>query len=249
MFSLGNACLAEERDGVKSDRSNDTVSDDDGAVHHAALGVSLNESDGRVTVLAVMPGSPAAKAGLRVGDQIRSVGDERIRTAKGLAEEIAENRPGTQVELSIRRSGEKQTLKATLGAQDSAFGLWDRQANRERTAHSYSPNDRQADAAQQQVRQHIRAIQHQVSELQQEINNLQSTLAEPQSQGAETRIRAGNQMQNNGQQRYYDGQQGYYGGRQGRMLDRTGENYSTARGWSRDHGPRETDSGNNANEN
>ncbi len=93
--------------------------DDDDAQHHAALGVSLRESDGRVTVIAVLPGSPAARAGLRNGDVIRYVGDQRIATAAGLAEEIGEYKPGSQVELSIRRNGEKQTLTANLGSRQT----------------------------------------------------------------------------------------------------------------------------------
>jgi membrane-associated protease RseP (regulator of RpoE activity) len=239
-----------ENQSSNLDQNNRTGRNDDDATHHASLGVSLSDSDGRVTVLAVMPGSPAAKAGLRAGDEIRYVGDQRVRDAQSVAEEIADSRPGSQIDLSIRRDGEKQTLKATLGSRDRSAQNWVEQqsnqgnrsaerATRNRRAYSNDPNDQRADGAQlqqrQQVRQHIQALQQQVSQLQQEINNLQATVGDSQTRSS------GNQLQNGGQQ-------GYNNGQQGRMLDRTGQRYSTARGWSRDHGPRETDNGNPANE-
>jgi membrane-associated protease RseP (regulator of RpoE activity) len=159
------------------------------------LGVSLQESDGRVSVTAVMPGSPAAKAGLRVGDQIRYVGDQRIRTAEGLAEEVSEYRPGSQVDLAIRRDGEKQTVTATLGSRRGTSrdqdrfnrnpdqrgydqGNRDSQANRGRVVYSYNPVNRENGQPRQQVSQRVRDLQQQVSRIQQELNTLQSSLNE-----------------------------------------------------------------------
>ncbi len=113
------------------------------AQHHAALGVSLREADGHVTVIAVLPGSPAARAGLQAGDVIRYVGDQRIATAQGLAEEIGEYRPGSQVELSIRRNGEKQTVSARLGSRQSA--MRDRNPNDNRVASNQNARDGQAE--------------------------------------------------------------------------------------------------------
>ena len=80
------------------------------------------ESDGRVRVVAVMPGSPAARAGLQVGDEIRSVDDQRIRTTEGLTDEICEKQPGAKVELSIRRNGEPSTLHARLASAQELSG-------------------------------------------------------------------------------------------------------------------------------
>ena len=67
--------------------------EDSDSQHHAVLGVSMDDADGAVHVTAVLPGSPAAKAGLQVGDEIRSVDGDRIRTSQGLAEEIGESAP------------------------------------------------------------------------------------------------------------------------------------------------------------
>ena len=185
------------RDQGRQQQARQSDSNDDNAHHHAALGVSLKESDGHVSVIAVMPGSPAAKAGLRVGDQIRYVGEQRIRTAQGLAEEVGEYRPGSQVDLAIRRDGERQTVTATLGSRRAAFGERERlnqnegsnqqgdsQANRDsqsvrgRTVYSYGPANQQTDQSRQQVNQRVQDLQQQLTRIQQELNNLQSSLRE-----------------------------------------------------------------------
>jgi len=193
-----NAARDQSRRQQNRDQGRRADRDDDNALHHAVLGVSLGESDGHVHVIAVMPGSPAAKAGLRVGDVIRYVGDQRIATAQGLAEEISEYRPGSQVDLAIRRDGEKQTVTAKLGS--SQFGSAERdrfnqngdatqqrnrqsngdlQASRGRAAYSYRSANPQNDGSQAQVSQKLRDLQRQISQLQHELNDLQSSLGEP----------------------------------------------------------------------
>jgi len=168
---------------------NQTMGNDDDAQHHAALGVSLREADGHVTVIAVLPGSPAARAGLQAGDVIRYVGDQRIATAQGLAEEIGEYRPGSQVELSIRRNGEKQTLSARLGSRQSA--MRERNPNDNRVASNQNARDGQAEGRRMgyslnpatgqqraQVQQRLEDVQQRLSQLQQELNNLKASLNE-----------------------------------------------------------------------
>lgn len=136
LFSLASAGFAREDEN--SDRSNrssndqasqdesssrDRGSSEENAQHHAVLGVSLAEQNGRVRVIAVMPGSPAAKAGIEPGDEIRRVNDERVRSAHDLAEEIEEQKPGSKVELTIRRSnGESETVRAKLVSHQQLQG-------------------------------------------------------------------------------------------------------------------------------
>jgi hypothetical protein len=121
------------QDRDNTGRNQDREQSDD-PQHHASLGISMVESDGRVRVVAVLPGSPAARAGLQVGDEVRYVDDQRIRTTEGLQEEVNERQPGSTVELSIRRNGEKQTLHARLGSgQDTG--------NRSRNNRQYAAND------------------------------------------------------------------------------------------------------------
>lgn len=177
---------------------------DDDAQHHGSLGISMREDDGRVTVIAVMPGSPAAKAGLRVGDQIRFVGDQRIATAQGLADEVAEYRPGSRVDLAIRRNGEKQTVSVTLGSRQSWAGQqdrfnqnahnanppMDRQANRQlqdgnRRLYSYNNGRQQNEQSQQQLANRVSTLQQQLSQLQQELNSVRAQLNQAQNSGQE----------------------------------------------------------------
>jgi len=116
-------------------RNQDRDQTDADAQHHAALGISVADNDGRVRVIAILPASPAAKAGLQVGDEIRYVDDQRIRTAEGLTEEVGEKQPGSNVELSIRRNGERRTVQARLGSAQEL------NANRGQNNRQYAAND------------------------------------------------------------------------------------------------------------
>ncbi len=248
---------ASSDEGVKAEsrkQADRSDNDDTDALHHAALGVSLQEYDGHVRVIAVMPGSPASKAGLRVGDEIRAVGDQKIRTTEGLVEEIGEYQPGRQIELSIRRNGERRTLSAKLvSTQELTKAGWDRgqqDSEHRGTSYSYRPGVQQ----DQPLSEHIRALQQRISRMQQELNELQASLGNHNQGNArrnnsaqvDTGAQAGN---TSGQRQGFTGsQQSYYNGRRPSMMDRTDLRYSTGRGFSRDHGPRETPSGNNANE-
>jgi serine protease Do len=65
-------------------------------------------------VLKVLDGTPAAKAKLRAGDIITSVGNEFTTDSRALLRDIAETIPGTTVMVSILRDGTQQTLPVTL---------------------------------------------------------------------------------------------------------------------------------------
>lgn len=64
---------------------------------------------------AVIPDSPAAKAGIRAGDIITKVGDTTIIEGKGLATILSQYPPGKELTLTILRDGKEQTLGVTLG--------------------------------------------------------------------------------------------------------------------------------------
>jgi membrane-associated protease RseP (regulator of RpoE activity) len=146
---------------------------DSEAKQPAALGVLLNQSESGVTVSAVMPGAPAARAGLRVGDEIRSVDDRRIRTTQELTESIREHRSGSQVDLLILRNGEREIVKATLASDESVFGKRDRQ-NRGSNAFSYRAISGPAIENEQTLSQELGALHQQISRLQRQIEVLQS---------------------------------------------------------------------------
>jgi putative serine protease PepD len=91
------------------------------AVPHAWLGLRdapaspTNPNGARVAE--VVSGSPAEKAGLRVGDVIRRVGDEAVQGPQDVASAVGDHQPGDELEIVVERGGKTLTLHATLGSQ------------------------------------------------------------------------------------------------------------------------------------
>lgn len=89
----------------------------------AALGISAvtvtNDRGEPVgaAVAAVDPAGPALGAGVQVGDLITRIDDQEIRTAQDVQAEIAAQRPGDVVRLTITRppTAEPRTMTVTLG--------------------------------------------------------------------------------------------------------------------------------------
>ncbi len=65
--------------------------------------------------LAVMPGSPADKAGITENDIILEVDGKKVTTKKNLGDLISEYKPGNEVELKIFHKGEEKKVKVVLG--------------------------------------------------------------------------------------------------------------------------------------
>jgi S1-C subfamily serine protease len=68
-----------------------------------------------VLVLEVAADSPAAQAGLQVGDRIVAVEGERLTAATDLAAIIARYRPGDTITLTVLRDGREQAIQVRLG--------------------------------------------------------------------------------------------------------------------------------------
>jgi serine protease Do len=66
-------------------------------------------------VVETQPNSPAATAGLAVGDVITSLNGEPIKDDRELIKKVSELAPGTSVNLAVRRRGEEMTIAVTLG--------------------------------------------------------------------------------------------------------------------------------------
>ncbi len=64
---------------------------------------------------AVMPGTPAAKAGLQAGDRIVGVDGHDVATFGDLRGRVAELKPGSEATLRVVRKDRPLTLKATVG--------------------------------------------------------------------------------------------------------------------------------------
>ena len=103
---------------------------DNGAAAHAYLGVTPQDgsaSDGSATragaeVTSVGDGTPAAKAGLKVGDVIVAVNGKPVDSADSLIGHVREKTTGDTVTLTVLRDGKSIEVKATLAAKPSTNG-------------------------------------------------------------------------------------------------------------------------------
>jgi len=79
----------------------------------------IKKTDKGVIVADVLPGTPAAKAGLEKGDLIVAFQGEPITEGKVFRLKVAETKPGTEVTLKVLRKGREREVKVTLAAQPS----------------------------------------------------------------------------------------------------------------------------------
>lgn len=73
------------------------------------------ESPQGVLVSDVIKDTPAAKAGIQRGDVIVRVDDQNVKEAHALSRMIAATKPGTKVDVTVIREGQKRTIPVTLG--------------------------------------------------------------------------------------------------------------------------------------
>ncbi|HLW89326.1 MAG TPA: Do family serine endopeptidase [Terriglobales bacterium] len=107
----------------------------DGKISHGYMGIGisdvtpenakffdLKDAEGAL-VTQVESDSPAAKAGVKVGDVIRQLDGKQIPDAGELQVEVGQKRPGTTIKLSILRNGKSENVPVTLeamGARDKS---------------------------------------------------------------------------------------------------------------------------------
>ena len=96
-----------------------------GVADHAYLGIS--SSDGTVTegsasraaatIRSVAAGTPAASAGLRVGDAVVAFGGKRIDSSLALVAAIRARQVGDVVPVTVVRDGQRSDIQVTLAAR------------------------------------------------------------------------------------------------------------------------------------
>jgi S1-C subfamily serine protease len=100
------------------------------------LGVALAASTGGgVYIPEVTPNGPAAKAGIRGGDYILSIGDKRVSSPDELDNAIAELKPGSEVQIAIWRDRQQRQVTARIQARQ-AVGFRPEPPQRSRTGDS-----------------------------------------------------------------------------------------------------------------
>ena len=88
----------------------------DPAVLLPGLGVRFREPPIPAVLGPVEPTGPAARAGLRVGDEVLAVNGEPVREFVDLVQRIR-NHPGETLSLRIRRAGSEQTVSVAVAAE------------------------------------------------------------------------------------------------------------------------------------
>ncbi len=102
-----------------------------GKVAHGYMGIGITDitpenakffdvsnASGAV-VSQVEDGSPAAKAGLKIGDVITELNGQKVVDATSLQVVVGETQPGTTLQLGVMRNGKSMTVPVTLEAMGS----------------------------------------------------------------------------------------------------------------------------------
>ena len=98
----------------------------DGKVRHGYMGIGISdvtpenakffhvENNEGAVVTQVEDGSPAAKAGLKVGDVITELDGSKVTDASELQIQVGQKQPGTAIKLSVLRDGKNVSVPLTL---------------------------------------------------------------------------------------------------------------------------------------
>jgi putative serine protease PepD len=90
-----------------------------GNAQHAYLGVAVSTSSAGVELTEVRSGTPASRAGLRVGDVVKSVDGKAVADGAELSSAIDAKRPGDTVTLKYVRGGTTKTVAVKLAERPS----------------------------------------------------------------------------------------------------------------------------------
>jgi serine protease Do len=79
-----------------------------------AKALEINATSG-VLVSEIMPGTPAAKAGLKPQDVIVEVDGKKMTSSAQLRREVAAHRPGSKLPMKVLRDGDEEIVSVELG--------------------------------------------------------------------------------------------------------------------------------------
>ena len=69
----------------------------------------------RIVVRRVIPGSPAAKAGLKIGDTVQAIDGVQLDNQTSLSKIIHTRKPGATIHMAFERAARTHLAKITLG--------------------------------------------------------------------------------------------------------------------------------------
>jgi carboxyl-terminal processing protease len=88
---------------------------DDSQGEYAGIGVEIDGRDGWLTIVSVLAGGPADRAGLKLGDRFLTIGNESARDMPiDQAQRRMRGEPGTQVRVTVRRSAMADAVDLVL---------------------------------------------------------------------------------------------------------------------------------------
>jgi serine protease Do len=85
------------------------------------IGMGLGRRAEGVPVESVVPESPSAAAGVRVGDVIHALDGNDTPDAKKLLQVLAKKRPGDKVQLGLNRDGKELEIAVVLSSREALF--------------------------------------------------------------------------------------------------------------------------------
>jgi serine protease Do len=94
--------------------------EDGEAINKPFLGVITEAKEDGVEIKEIVKGSAAENAGLKKGDIITKIGNEKITSPEVLSDIIGFKKPKDEVKISYKRDGKANTAKAILGNKKSS---------------------------------------------------------------------------------------------------------------------------------
>lgn len=173
--------------------------------HRSWLGVMLQMTDTGAEVDYVHPDSPAAKAGLQVGDVISTVNEQPFENLSEFTGAVQDLGPGKELQMTILRDGVEQSVTARLAEIDDAPVTWmlnlSEQADPESTSQAL-------EEFLNEIRHELRALKADVEELKAKSAEKDVSLRSVGSSGGVMFVQHGGGHYGGG----YHGSGGYHGG-------------------------------------
>jgi len=115
-----------------------------------------------VRVDGVIPGSPAAVAGIRRGDRILALDGSEVRTPEELVLIVSEMRPGDDSQVTVLRDDEILSLRVVIGSNTAApaFGRNTQGEDRDSERKVLEDHLNKLKAEQQNLEQQLRGMNH-----------------------------------------------------------------------------------------
>jgi serine protease Do len=142
------------------------------------LGVEAEDTDQGVKVTRVIEGSPAQKAGMKVGDVVSRAGGKEIAMLSDLRDVVRWHKPGDVLDVEVKRGNEQIDLKATLTRQPETMEAPPGYAPLPGATVPGGPMPGAAPNEIDALRRQVREQQKQIEALKQQLQKLEDQLKE-----------------------------------------------------------------------